>query len=156
MTRALLISLSAIALLAACNQAPKGSDVHQLDAAVGAAIGDPNTCVLLVEKGSGNVVYRYGGHRACNRVLPACTDPAATLTAEALGKLAAAGDTRTISCDGGPGGVDRVAWASGPAPKSADSTAGDLAYAALMVGPTVLPGREIAIRLEAALVKGGM
>ncbi len=156
MTRALLISLSSVALLAACNQAPRGADVHQLDAAVSAAVGDPNTCVLLVEKGSARVVYRFGGYRACNSELPACTDPAATLTAEALGKLAAAGDTRTISCDGGPGGVNRVAWASGPAPKSPGSTAGDLAYAALMVGPTVLPGREIAIRLEAALVKGGI
>jgi len=156
MTRALLISLSATALLAACNQAPTGTDVNQLDAAVGAAVGDPNSCVLLVEKGSGKVVYRYGEYGACNRVLPACTDPAATLTAEALGKLAAAGDVRKISCDTGPAGESRVAWATGPVPKSTDSKAGDLAYAALMLGPTALPGREIAIRLEAALAKGGM
>ena len=50
----------------------------------------------------------------------------------------------------------RVAWATGPVPKSTDSKAGDLAYAALMLGPTALPGREIAIRLEAALAKGGI
>jgi hypothetical protein len=156
MTRALMISLPALALLAACNQAPAGTDVNQLDAAVGAAVGDPNTCVLLVEKPSGKVVYRYGARANCSRVLPACTDPAATLTADALAKLAAAGDVRTISCDSGPNGENRVAWATGPVPKTPESKASDLAYAALMEGPGVLPGREIAIRLEAALVKGGM
>lgn len=156
MTRALLISIPVLALLAACNQAPKGTDVNQLDAAVSDAVGDPNTCVLLVEKGSGKVVYRYGTYANCSRVLPACTDPAATLTADALAKLAAAGDVRTISCDSGPAGENRVAWATGPVPKTPASKSGDLAYAALMEGPGVLPGREIAIRLEAALAKGGM
>jgi len=155
MTRALFLILPVLALLAACEQAPKGADVHRLDAAVGDAVGDPNTCVLLVKKGSGEVVYTYGGYANCNRVLPSCQGDA-TLTATALGKLAAAGEVRTISCDSGPNGENRVAWAAGPAPKSPGAEHEDLAYAALMEGPGVLPGREIAIRLEAALVKGGM
>ncbi|HRD46070.1 MAG TPA: hypothetical protein PLF78_06260 [Caulobacter sp.] len=155
MTRALYLTLPILALLAACDQAPKGVDVNKLDAAVGEAVGDPNTCVLLVTKGGGDVVYRYGTHANCRRPLPSCQGEA-SLSAEALGKLAAAGETRTVSCDSGPNGENRVAWASGPAPKSAGAKHGDLAYAALMEGPGVLPGREIAIRLEAALVKGGL
>lgn len=155
MTRALYLTLPVLALLAACDQAPKGSDVNKLDAAVSDAVGDPNTCVLLVKKGGGDVVYRYGTHANCSRALPSCQGEA-TLTADALGKLAAAGEVRTISCDSGPNGENRVAWAAGPAPKSPGAQHEDLAYAALMEGPGVLPGREIAIRLEAALVKGGM
>lgn len=150
-----LILLPVLALLAACDQAPKGTEVNRLDAAVSDAVGDPNTCVLLVEKGGGKVVYRYGSHANCGRVLPSCQGDA-TLTADQLGALAAAGEVRTISCDSGPGGENRVAWAAGPAPKSPGAKHGDLAYAALMEGPGVLPGREIAIRLEEALVKGGM
>lgn len=155
MRAAVLAILTPLALLAACNEAPKGTEVNRLDAAVGDAVGDPNTCVLLVEKGSAKVVYRYGTHANCSRALPSCQGEA-TLTADALAKLAAAGETRTVSCDSGPNGENRVAWAAGPAPKSPGARHGDLAYAALMEGPGVLPGREIAIRLEAALVKGGM
>lgn len=153
--RPVLILLPVLALLAACDQTPKGTEVNRLDAAVSDAVGDPNTCVLLVEKGSGKVVYRYGSHANCSRALPSCQGDA-TLTADALGALAANGEVRTISCDSGPNGENRVAWAAGPAPKSSGAKHGDLAYAALMEGPGVLPGREIAIRLEEALVKGGM
>lgn len=153
--RAALAVLPVLTLLAACEQAPKGVDVGALDNAVASAVGDPNTCVLLVRKGSGDVVYRYGGYANCARALPSCQGEA-TQTGDAFAKLAAAGEVRTISCDSGPGGVNRVAWASGPAPKSPGAQHGDLAYAALMEGPGVLPGREIAIRLEAALVKAGM
>lgn len=154
MSRILFLAVPAL-LLAACEQqAPRGADVDTLDSAVSAAIGDPNTCVRLVKK-SGEVVYRYGTREACSRALPSCQGDA-TLTGEDFAKLAAAGDSRKISCDAGPNGESRVAWASGPAPKSPGATHEDLAYAALMEGPTVPPGREIAIRLEEALVKGGM
>jgi hypothetical protein len=157
MNRALLLNLPILVLLAACNQsAPRGIDVNRLDAAVGDAVGGPNTCVLLVAKGSGNVVYRYGTFANCGRALPACTDPSATMTADALAKLAAAGDSRAISCDSGPGGMNRVAWASGPVVKAPGAKYDDLTYAALMEGPDVLPGREIAARLQDALTKAGM
>lgn len=154
--RPLILSLPVLALLGACNQsAPQGIDVHKLDAVVGEAVGDPNTCVLLVRKGAGDVVYRYGTHANCGRVLPSC-EGGGTTTADALAKLAAAGATRTISCDSGPNGENRVAWAAGPVTPSPGASYGDIAYAVVMESPTALPGREIAIRLEAALKKAGM
>jgi hypothetical protein len=154
--RPLILALPVLALLAACEQtAPKGIDVHKLDAVVGEAVGDPNTCVLLVKKGAGDIVYRYGTHANCGRVLPSC-EAGGTTTAEALAKLAAAGTTKTISCDSGPNGENRVAWAAGPVAASPGATYGEVAYAVVMESPTALPGREIAIRLERALKKAGM
>ncbi|MES2035951.1 MAG: hypothetical protein V4466_17420 [Pseudomonadota bacterium] len=153
--RVVLLTLPVLALLAACSQAPKGIDIDRLDQSVGGAIGDPSTCVLLVERGTAQVVYRFGTHANCGRRLPSCKGPGA-INVDDLGKLAAAGDERTISCDSGPGGVNRVGWASGPAPSSPGTAHGDLTYAAMMEGPSVLPGREIKIRLEAALTKAGM
>lgn len=154
--RPLILSLPVLALLSACSQnAPAGIDVHRLDAAVGQAVGDPNTCVLLVKKGSGDVVYRYGTKTNCGRVLPSC-ESGGTTTADALAKLAAAGTTKTISCDSGANGENRVAWAAGPVTASPGATYGEVAYAVVMESPTALPGREIAIRLQAALKKAGM
>ncbi len=153
--RAVLLTLPVLVLLAACDPAPKGIDIDRLDQAVGGAIGDPATCVLLVEKGTAKVVYRFGTHASCARPLPSCQAPG-SINADDLAKLAAAGDARTISCDSGPDGINRVGWASGPAPRSPGAEHGDLAYAALMEGPSVLPGREIKIRLEAALRQAGM
>ncbi|ATQ43590.1 hypothetical protein [Caulobacter mirabilis] len=150
--RRLVLVLPVLSLLAACDPAPKGTDLAKLDTEVAGAVGDPSTCVLLVEKGTAKVVYRYGTHANCGRPLPSCNTPG-SLNADELAKLAAKGDERTISCDSGE---DRVAWASGAVPKSPGAQHGDLAYAALMVGPGVLPGREIKIRLEAALVRAGM
>lgn len=150
--RRLVLALPVLTLVAACDPAPKGTEIGKLDAEVSRAIGDPNTCVLLVEKGTAKVVYRFGTYANCGRPLPACNAPG-SLNTDELAKLAAKGDERTISCDSGE---DRVAWASGPAPKSPGTKHGDLAYAAVMVGPSVLPGREIKIRLEAALVRGGL
>jgi len=153
--RAFLLTLPVLALLAACSQAPDGIDVDRLDQEVGGAIGDPSTCVLIVEKVTARVVYRSGSHANCGRRLPSCNAPG-LISADELAKLAAAGEQRTVSCDSGPGGVNRVGWAAGSAPRSAGSEHGDLAYAAMMEGPSVLPGREIKIRLEAALRRAGM
>ena len=104
---------------------------------------------------SGKVVWKFGDFSTCSASLPSCQG-AATLSADALSKLAAAGDERTVSCDSDTEQGRRVGWASGPVPKSPAAQYGDLAYAAVMEGPTVLPGREIKARLEGAFVKAGM
>lgn len=154
--RRILFVLPALVMLAACEPtAPKGIDADTLNETVGNAIGDPNTCVLLVEKGSGKVVYRYGTHATCARTMPACSS-AETISPDDLGKLAAAGDTRAVSCTSDPETGARVGWASGPVEKSPGAQYGDLAYAAVMEGPTVLPGREISVRVQGAFRKAGM
>ncbi|HRD27650.1 MAG TPA: hypothetical protein PLO65_05050 [Caulobacter sp.] len=142
--------------LAACEPTgPRGIDAELLNQQVGRAVGDPNTCVLLVEKGSGKVVWRYGDHSTCASAMPSCQG-AAMLSPDGLAQLAASGEVRTLSCDSAPDGASRVGWASGPVVPSAGAKYGDLAYAAAMEGPSVLPGREIKVRLEAAFRKAGM
>ncbi|MCF8505753.1 MAG: hypothetical protein K9G59_12645 [Caulobacter sp.] len=150
----LAVGLASLAL-AACEPAgPKGVDSELLTQQVSKAIGDPNTCVLIVEKGSAQVVFRYGDYMTCALGRPAC-DGVGTLSTDDLAKLAAAGDMRTTSCDA-TGDAGRVGWASGPITRSADASGPDLAYAANMQGPSVLPGREIKIRLEGAFRKAGL
>ncbi|CAN1520041.1 hypothetical protein MCEMIH16_01067 [Caulobacteraceae bacterium] len=150
----LSVGLASLAL-AACEPAgPKGVDSELLTQQVSKAIGDPNTCVLIVEKGTAKVVFRYGEYTTCALGRPAC-DGAGTLSTDDLAKLAAAGDTRTTSCDA-TGDAGRVGWASGPITPSPGAQYGDLAYAANMQGPTVLPGREIKVRLESAFRKAGL
>lgn len=149
------IAGSCLALAACQPPGPKGVDPERLQSEVSAAIGDPNTCVLIVEKGTGAVVWRFGDYTTCAISRPACSAPG-TLSTDELAKLAAAGDTRTTSCDAFGEAGDRVGWASGPITPSAGAQYGDLAYAANMQGPTVLPGREIKVRLESAFRKAGM
>lgn len=149
-----IVALGALGLAACEPTAPKGIDAGVLNDSISAAIGDPNTCVLLVEKATAKVVYRFGTHSVCLRALPACSAPG-TLTPEALGKLAAAGDVRTTSCASADG-ASRIGWASGPVVKSAGVQYGDLAFAAVMDGPSVLPGREISARVQSAFRRAGM
>ena len=153
-----VFALAAASLaLGACEPTgPKGIDPDRLQSAVSDAIGDPSTCVLIVEKGSGRVVYRFGDYTVCATSRPACDDAGGKLTGDDLAKAAAAGDVRTRSCDAISTTGDRVGWASGPITPSPGASYGDLAYAAEMQGPNVLPGREIKIRLEAAFRKAGM
>lgn len=150
------IAATSLALAACQPPAPKGIAAQTLHDAVSDAIGDPNTCVLIVEKGSGKVVWRYGEFTTCATSRPACDDTTGTLTTDELGKKAAAGDARTTSCDAPGEAGDRVGWASGPITPSAGATYGDLAYAANMQGPSILPGREIKVRVEGAFRKAGM
>lgn len=150
-----VVAIGSFALASCGPPAPRGINGDDLTQAVSDAIGDPNTCVLLVEKGGGKVVWQFGDYSTCSAERPSC-DPTGVLKAEALGKLAAEGDVRTLSCDSAADGSRRVGWASGPVQASPGSRYGDLAYAAVMEGPTVLPGREIKVRLEGALRKAGM
>lgn len=150
-----VFAMAGLALAACDPTAPKGVDQDTLDAAVSRAIGDPNTCVLLLTPGEGKVVYRFGDYSTCARSYPACSAPG-ELSADELAKAAAAGDVRAASCDTAGDGSRRVGWASGPAPQSPGTTHGPLVYAAVMEGPTVLPGREIKARLEPAMKRAGL
>ncbi|MFZ5669021.1 MAG: hypothetical protein ACOY4K_05980 [Pseudomonadota bacterium] len=152
-----ILALAAAAGLAACQPSgPRGIDNELLTQEVRKAVGDPNTCVYLVEKGGGRTVFQYGEYGTCHRGLPSCEAAGGLLDAAGLARLAAQGDARTTSCDSEPDGASRVGWASGPVTPSPDAAYGDLAYAAVMEGPTVLPGREIQARLEAAFRRAGM
>jgi hypothetical protein len=156
MRKTLLGLFLALPLLTACEPAPAGVDGQALLDSVGAAIGDPNTCVLLVEQGTAKTVFRYGEPSRCLRSLPDCGPAGGQTTAEALAKLAARGDDRAISCDSVADGSRRVGWATGPFVATPGSKYEPLAYAAMMEGEGALPGREIKARLEPALRKGGM
>ena len=151
----LAVAASALALAACEPTGPKGIDNELLTQQVSKAIGDPNTCVLIVEKTSAKVVFRYGDYTTCATARPSCGGPA-TLTTDDLAKLAAAGDARTLSCDAPGEAGDRVGWASGPITPTPGTAYGDLAYAANMQGASILPGREIKVRVESAFRKAGM
>ncbi len=141
-----------LALIGCAPKAPKGIDAAVLDDAIGNAIGDPSICVLVVEKGSGKLAYKYGTNVNCSAQIPVCTAPGTT-TVNDLAKSAAAGQTRNSSCAlvQGEGGVG---YASGPLPAS-KAQYQNLAYAASINGKRYLPGIEIATRMEGAFKKAG-
>lgn len=145
------LAAAALALAACGSNAPEGVDETALDNAIGRAIGDPNTCVLIGEAATGEVVYRFGTHAVCGRELPACDRPTLT-TAEALMK--AAGSTKaaaiTRSCQSDAAGARTVAWAAGTLRD------GRLAYAAIMEGETIPPGLIVADKLKGAFAKVGL
>lgn len=152
-----VVLTTAALALAACEPAPKGIDPSVLSDTVGEVVGDPSTCVLLVEKDTAKVVWRYGTYTACARPLPACNTEG-SLNTDDLAKMAARGDKRAASCDSLPDGTRTVSWASGMAPKRAGAKHGDLAYAVVMEGPSErsLPGREIQARIEPAFSRAGL
>ncbi|WP_411287199.1 hypothetical protein [Phenylobacterium sp.] len=137
--------------LSACSQeAPKGVDKAVLDEAVSRAVGDPNSCVLIAEQGSGKVVYRYNTHSACGRALAACDAPG-TRTAQDLVEMTARdGQARHLSCNTTSDASRGVGWASGVIPGRG------LAYAAVMEGDRAFPGRMMADRLAGAFEKAGL
>jgi hypothetical protein len=143
-------SLALAALLAACSPgAPEGVDKSVLDAAVSRAVGDPGTCVLLGERGSGELVYRYNSHMVCGRSLASCAGPAQTV-GDLLKAVAADGRARAISCDSPADPSRSVGWAAG-------SVAGtNLVYAAVMEGDRTFPGRIMAERLDTAFRDAGV
>jgi hypothetical protein len=151
----LALCLTAPALVA-CDPAPKGVDGQKLSDAVASAVGDPSTCVLLVHRQTGKLVFRYGEISACARPLPTCGPEGGTINVDNLARLAAQGDDRAISCDSSPDGLRRVGWATGPVTPGPGAQYGELVYAAMMEGEDALPGREIKARLEPALRRGGM
>jgi hypothetical protein len=139
-------SLVALLLLSACSPsgAPPGVDRDQLDAAISKAIGDPNSCVLIAEKGSGRVLYQYNSATACAYTWPSCDHPGETKVKALLEATAKDGRPRELSCDSLPDGSRGVGWASGPIPGK------PLVYAAVMEGDRAFPGRMMAERLDSA------
>ena len=150
------IAALTLALTASACSPSIGVDKAVLDDAVGDAIGDYNTCVLLVT-GENKVAWRYGTRMTCARQLPACAADGGVTTAGLLVEAAATkGFETAISCPSKPDGSTTVGWAAGPVPAGESATREPLFYAAVMEGERALPGREIKLRLENALTKAGL
>jgi hypothetical protein len=148
--RLALAAALALSLSACSPSALKGVDKGALDAAINATIGDPGTCVLIGETGSGDTVHRFGSNVTCGRVLPACDGASRTL--EDLLKLTArSAQPVNASCASSPDGGRTVAWAAGPI-----ETRDALVYAAAMEGPNTPPGVVIADKLKTAFEKVGL
>lgn len=148
--RATALALAAT-LLAACSpNAPPGVDKAVLDESVSRAIGDPNTCVIVAEKGSGKTVYRYGAYVACERGMPSCGAGANRSAVDLAKAVAADGRRVNASCPSNADGSRGVGWAAGPIEGR------DLVYAAAMEGASTPPGLIIADKLEAAFRRAGL
>jgi hypothetical protein len=151
--RVWLLALAALAATAdGCSSPPKaGLPVDALDHAIADAIGDPATCVLLADAGSGKVLYRYGAAFNCVRGLPACDRPGFMSAQQALA-LAATPGGRDASCPSNSEGSRLVGWSEG----KAVSQTRNLRYSAMMEGQTAMPGHEIAARLAGAFQHAGL
>ncbi|WP_309606985.1 hypothetical protein [Phenylobacterium sp.] len=147
--------LMALSVLYACAPAaPNGVDPDRLDAAVGQAIGDPASCLLIAEAPSGRVVYRYNTHTACARALPACDAPGTRTLDGLLEATARDGQPRALSCSTTADASRGVGWASGAI--AAKSGGKRLVYAAMMEGDRALPGRMMSERLATAFRRAGL
>ncbi|HEY5107603.1 MAG TPA: hypothetical protein VII73_12665 [Caulobacteraceae bacterium] len=155
MNRRIRIAVSLFActvLLGGCAKPPGGGIPHDaLDSAIGAAIGDPSTCVILAERVGGKRVYQYGEDFNCTRPLAACDRPG-TLTGKGALALADTPEGREASCPSNPAATRSVGWAEG----RVVSTRRDLVFSAVMEGDRALPGREIAARLADAFSQAGL
>jgi hypothetical protein len=129
----------------------KSIPAKALDQAIANAIGDPTTCVLLAERSTGKVVYRYGEDFNCIRGLPACDRPGALSATQALA-FAKLPQGREASCPSSADGSRMVGWAEGPS----GSKTRDLVYSATMEGERALPGHEINARLYDAFQAAGL
>lgn len=147
--------LAAVLFAAGCSgPAPARHDGlpnERLDHAIGDVIGDPNTCVLLADRATGKVVYRYGAAFNCVRGLPACDREGYMSATQAL-DLADTPGGRGASCASSADQSRTVGWAEG----RVTSGARDLRYSAMMEGQTALPGHEISARLESAFLNAGL
>lgn len=139
---AIALLLLAGGLSACAPGAPKGVAKDKLDAAVSDAIGDPASCVLMADKASGKLVYRYNTATVCARALPACDGSGERQVRDLLEATRADGKPRQLSCDETPDHSKGVSWASGVLPKKG------LVYAAVMEGDRTFPGMMMAERLE--------
>ena len=153
MRRALAAS-ALVAVLAACAPTPpsgQGLPSNTLDTQIAAAIGDPTTCVLLADRTTAKVVYRYGDDFNCSLDLQAC-DSAAQINAKDALKAAAQPGGRLLSCASLPDGSRMVGWAAG----RVQSAKRDLIFSAVMEGERALPGHEMNARLYDAFAKAGL
>ncbi len=152
MRRAILLC-ALVTGLTACTRTPAGDRLptDALDSAIGAAIGDPTTCVIVAERATHHVIYTYGQRFNCVRGLPACDRPG-YLTAEQALALADTADGRGASCPSNPDASRRVGWAEG----RVSGAKRDLIYSAVMEGDRALPGQEMMARLADAFGGAGL
>jgi hypothetical protein len=147
----------ALILVACARQVPSGGAADAglpgaaLDHYVGDVIGDPTTCVVIADRATRKVVYRYGQLFNCVRGLPACDRPGVMSAQNALA-LADTADGRGASCPSSPDGTRRVGWAAG----RVASTRRALIFSAVMEGQRALPGQEITARLAEAFANAGL
>ena len=144
------LALAALSLAACAPTAPKGVDKAALDDAVSRAIGGPTTCLLIGERASGKVLYRYNTATVCARSLASCAGSGTQTVQDLLRATAADGKPRRVSCNSGPDASRGVAWAAAVLPASGD------VYAAVMEGEQTFPGMMIAERLEPRLAALGL
>jgi hypothetical protein len=137
--------------LAACGPREPRLPNDALDQAVGQAIGDPDTCLLIVDRKTGKTVYSYNDGFNCVRGLPACDRPGFLSAKQAL-QFATLPDGRKASCNSVPDGSRTVGWAEG----RVQSAKGDFIYSAMMEGQQALPGQEISARLDDAFSNAGL
>jgi hypothetical protein len=123
-----IAAAAALLILAACAPgAPPGVKKQALDDAVSRAIGDPNSCLLIAEKGSGTMK-----------------------TKDLLEAVAKDGRPRQLSCNTLADASRGVGWAAGPVAGK------DLVYAAMMEGDRAFPGMMMADRLDGAFRRAGL
>jgi hypothetical protein len=115
-----------------------------LDAAISRAVGDPNTCVLIAEAGSGRRYYRYNSATTCAREFEACDKQGTRKLDDLLDAVAKDRQLRQLSCNTLADASRGVGWAAGPIAGT------NLVYAAMMEGERAFPGRMMADRLEGA------
>ena len=145
-----LLAAALVGLGACAPNAPKGVDKDKLDQAVSDAIGDVATCVMMADKASGKVVYRYNTNTVCARQLPSCQGAGKMTVKALLDATVKDGQPRQLSCSTTADNSRGVAWASAVLPQSG------VAYAAVMEGTRTFPGRMMADRLEPRLADVGL
>lgn len=147
-----VLALAAALALAGCGpQAPKGVSHDALETAINGAIGDPNSCVLIGQAGSGRVIYQFGSHVTCGKEWPSCGAGPTRTTDDLLKVVAAGGAAVQASCPSNTDGSRGVGWAAGPVEGHAD-----LVYAAAMEGKSTPPGVIIADKLKTAFKAAGL
>jgi hypothetical protein len=140
-----MLGATAVLLAACAPGAPKGVDKAKLDQAVSEAIGDPATCLMMADRESGRIVYRYNTATVCSRKLAACEGDERRTLKDLLMETADDGVARQQSCLTTADASRGVSWASGVIP------ARNLAWAAVMDGTRTLPGRIMSDRLQQRL-----
>ena len=149
---AVALALGACGKVSGSGAAPGATlPADALDHAIGDVIGDPTTCVVIAERATHRIVYRYGERFNCVRGLPACDRPG-VMSAENALALADTADGRGASCPSSPDGTRRVGWAQA----RISSPKHDLIYSAVMEGQRALPGQEMMARLAEAFANAGL
>lgn len=147
---ALALALPALLLSACSGGAPPGVDKIDLDEAVSRAIGDPNSCLMIAQAGTGKRYYQYNTHTACDAKLPTCVDADNTHVSKVLDRVAKDRQPVMLSCNTLADASRGVSWAAG----QIEGT--DLVYAAMMEGDRAFPGRMMADRLDGAFRRVGL